>query len=413
MKFISTKGKSPAVTLSQALEAGMASDGGLYVPEEFPHFEIKDFDGLDSFSDIASKVLEPFFKGDQLESSLKKICNAAFSFPVPLKKLKDDTSVLELFHGPTAAFKDVGARFLAECFVASKITERTILVATSGDTGGAVAAAFHKKPGIKVVILFPKDGVSERQKKQLTCWGDNVEAFAVNGTFDDCQKMVKDAFADKSLRHLSSANSINIGRLLPQMSYYVAASLWYSRLHNKNPGFIIPSGNFGNALGALWAHKLGLPIREIAMSVNANKTAFDYFKTKKWEPRPSVQTLANAMDVGNPSNMERVFHLKSDIKMSCISVSDDDIRKTIVAGEKSWGEIWCPHTATAVSMREEINSPDWIIVSTAHPAKFDTIVEPLLGHKIEVPNALSTLLSIPSKYQEISSDTESFKAMLF
>jgi threonine synthase len=408
MKFVSTRAHSPQVSVSAAIEAGLAPDGGLYVPESFPQFDRALLDGIDSFPEIAYQVLKPFFSGDVLESKLREICTRAFDFPVPLKELGRSTSVLELFHGPTSAFKDVGARFISECFSQAR-ARKTIIVATSGDTGGAVAAAFHQKPGIQVVILFPLNGVSERQKKQLTCWGDNIHAFAVHGDFDDCQKAVKEALSQSDIVekvHLSSANSINIGRLLPQMTYYAMASLFYFRKHGKQASFIIPSGNVGNATAALWAKKCGFPIGQIVLATNSNRVVPEYFRSGEWKPAPSIATLANAMDVGNPSNMERIFHLvKSgfDLKdVSSVSVSDDEIRATIRAGEKNYGEVWCPHTATALFAREQMQSDDWIIVATAHPAKFETIVEPLIGHKVPMPNALQRLMERPAQFEELS-----------
>jgi threonine synthase len=407
VKFVSTRGQAPQVSVTAAIDAGLAPDGGLYVPEKFPLLDFKSFDGVDSFPEIAYRVLRPFFSGDRLESKLKSICARAFDFPIPLKELRNATSVLELFHGPTSAFKDVGARFIAECLVQTG-AHKTIIVATSGDTGGAVAAAFHRKPGMKVVILFPRDGVSERQKKQLTCWGDNIHAFAVKGDFDDCQKAVKEALSNPELvrkLELSSANSINIGRLLPQVTYYAMASLLHFRSQHEKASFIIPSGNIGNATAALWAKKIGFPIDHIVMATNANRVVPNYFQTGQWKPSASIATLANAMDVGDPSNMERVFHLARtgmDLKeVSSISVSDEQIRETIRAGEKKYGEIWCPHTATAIFAREQMKSGHWIVVSTAHPAKFETIVEPLIGHSVEMPHALATLMKLPAHCEEI------------
>ena len=418
MKFISTRGKSPPVTISQAIDAGLAPDGGLYVPKLFPQYEslgfVKNPKGQDEFDIV--KTLGPFFDEDPLTPALKDICENAFNFPIPLRELGDGTAVLELFHGPTAAFKDVGARFLAECqarLAPASSPERTVLVATSGDTGGAVAAAYHGRPGFKVIILFPKGMVSARQLQQLTCWGDNISAYAVRGTFDDCQRMAKEAFATPSFARerntaLTSANSINIGRLLPQMSYYAKASMDYKNQHGADPSFIIPSGNLGNSAAALWAKKIGFPIGQIVMATNANRAVPDFFQTGVWKPQPTRTTLANAMDVGNPSNMERAIHLYPKIAdfredVSAISVSDEEISETIAAGIEE-GNIWCPHTATAVKVRETIPSDHWIIVATAHPAKFETIVEPLIHQKVEVPPALGVLLSKPSKFTEIGAE---------
>jgi len=293
--------------ISQAIEAGLAPDGGLYVPEVFPQWNGRDTD--------PSAILKPFFADDALEPHLAEICSNAFNFPIPVKFIHSDGakyasashhqstehfphfSVLELFHGPTAAFKDVGARFLAECQSHLSQTERTVMVATSGDTGGAVAAAFFNRPNVKVIILFPKGMVSARQKQQLTCWGGNITAYEVRGTFDDCQRMVKEAFQNArfTARGLTSANSINVGRLLPQMTYYSKASVEHFQTTGEKPGFIIPSGNLGNAVAALWAKKSGYPIARIMMSTNANRAIEDYLETGKRVPHGTIATLANAM----------------------------------------------------------------------------------------------------------------------
>ncbi len=421
-KFVSTRGKSQALSFSDAIFQGLAPDGGLYVLEKFPRFKPSDFSETMTDAEFAERFLKPFFEGDPLSARLKEICEETFSFPIPLVDLKDETSVLELFHGPTSAFKDVGARFLAACFsrVGSGIA-RTILVATSGDTGGAVAAAFFGKSGIEVGVLFPRDGVSERQKKQLTCWGGNIRAFSVRGSFDDCQRVVKSAFQDEAWRksrNLTSANSINIGRLLPQAIYHARASLRYLWAKGEAPGFVVPAGNMGNALAALWARELGFPIRHVALATNANRTLADYYESGNWKPRRSVKTLANAMDVGDPSNMERVFHLHSSCGVnpksvtSALSVDDETIRHVIAEGLPKWGRIWCPHTATAVYFREKLKSPHWIIVATAHPAKFETIVEPLVGRAVDVPAALARLLSKPSHVEEIDAEVGELKGRL-
>ena len=314
----------------------------------------------DDLPGVATHLLTPFAEGDQLAASLPAITHDAFNFPAPLVPLGTDgrLSVLELFHGPTAAFKDFGARFLAACMSRLRKPEQrplTILVATSGDTGGAVAAAFHGRPGIEVAVLFPKGLVSPTQERQLTCWGDNVKSFAVRGTFDDCQRLVKQAFLDSALRketELSSANSINLGRLLPQAVYYAATSLAIWRKYGERASFVIPSGNLGNAAACIWARKVGLPIGEIVLAHNANRTVADYLETGDWKPRPSVATLASAMDVGNPSNMERLRALFPELPdlrgaVSAFTVTDDAIRSRIRAGFDEFGQVWCPHTATA------------------------------------------------------------------
>ncbi|MEP6635560.1 MAG: threonine synthase [Acidobacteriota bacterium] len=408
MRFVSTRSTSPPLTLSEAIQTSIAPDGGLYIPENFPAFQISDFDGMDSWKEIGAKLLAPFFSGDVLETQLDEICREAFSFSIPLKFIGPDTAVLQLFHGPTAAFKDVGARFLAAC-IARLPGRRTVLVATSGDTGGAVAAAFAEHPEVKVVILFPKGKVSLRQQQQLTCWGDNVRAFAVRGDFDDCQRVVKTAFANKpwaEARGLLSANSINIGRLLPQTVYYAAASLWYLRERGAPPGFIIPTGNLGNAVAAFWAREMKLPVREIVLVTNANRAVADFFASGSWEPQATIPTLANAMDVGNPSNMERLINLHPEMTelrniAQAFSVSDKEIADTIARGRDRWQQTWCPHTATAVNVREGLATKDWVIVATAHPGKFESIVEPLVEERVDPPPALAKLLEQPSRFEEL------------
>jgi len=430
MLFSSTRDRSLRASLSEALRRGLAPDGGLYLPERLPDFVTDDFEGTATLAEVGNRLLAPFFAGDRLEADLPELTREAFNFPAPVRRLgraADLLSVLELFHGPTAAFKDFGARFLAAC-LARETHEPgrplSILVATSGDTGGAVAAAFHRRPWARVVVLFPEGLVSPRQQQQLTCWGDNVRALAVRGTFDECQRLVKEAFADPALRkhfELSSANSINIGRLLPQAAYYAMASLQVWREEGESPSFIVPSGNLGNVLACIWARRMGLPIREIRLAHNANPTVPEFLESGDWRPRPSVPTLASAMDVGNPSNMERLRALHPDwrelaAQIRAQSVSDEDIRRRIREDYEELGETWCPHTATAAEVyrrlsREE-RSERWILVATAHPAKFNDIVEPLIGCPVPVPPALAELLELPSVYEEIAPDLGSMKSAL-
>lgn len=403
MRYLSTRDPSHSASLDEAVQRGLAPDGGLYVPERFPAFSEGAFEGRAGMAEVGETLLAPFFRGSALEADLPAICRGAFDFPVPLRPLRDGTAVLELFHGPTAAFKDVGARFLAECLTRLRAGQERpllLLVATSGDTGGAVAAAFHGRPGVEVAILFPEGRVSPRQEKQLTVWGGNVRSFAVRGDFDDCQRMVKAALADPALRarwNLSSANSINLGRLLPQAVYYAASSLEYRRAHGAEPGYVVPSGNVGNATAALWAKRMGLPIREVVLATNANRPLTDFLAGGAWTPSPTVPTLASAMDVGNPSNVERVFHLLGGESaargaLRACRVEDDEIREQIRSGPERWGEVWDPHTATAAAVRERVQGSHWILVATAHPAKFETVTEPLVGREIPVPPALAALL---------------------
>lgn len=430
MRFASTHHRGEGVALARALEQGLAADGGLYVPDSFPQLDLEGLPASHALASLAQRLLEPFFGDDALHAQLGEITAEAFNFPAPLTPLKggaESVEVLELFHGPTAAFKDFGARFLAGCFaqLARESTPTTILVATSGDTGSAVAAAFHRRPGFEVVILYPKGLVSERQERQLTCWDDNVRTVAVRGTFDDCQRLVKRAFTDEALRRshrLTSANSINIGRLLPQIVYHAAASLDVKRRTGEPASFIVPSGNLGNAVACVWARAMGMPIAEIVLAHNANRTVPDYFDSGTWEPRASVATLASAMDVGDPSNAERLRSLYSDLdvmrhELAAVSISDEQIRARIRADFSTYGRVWCPHTAVAAEAYAELpqelrRARHWVLVATAHPAKFNEIVEPLIGGEVAVPANLAALLALPAQVTELDADFESLKAYL-
>lgn len=414
MKFASTRGEAAPVTFSEALLQGLAPDGGLYVPQQWP-----DMGGVRAapLPALGTKLIGFFAAGDPLAQAMPAITAEAFNFPAPLRAVGSSgrLEVLELFHGPTAAFKDFGARFLAGSL--SRIPRSggrplRILVATSGDTGGAVAAAFHRRPGIEVVVLFPKGLVSPTQQQQLTCWGDNVTSLAVRGTFDECQRLVKEAFLDESLRarvEMSSANSINLGRLLPQAVYYAASSLEILARTGEKASYIIPSGNLGNAAACIWARRMGLPIDRIVLAHNANRTVPEFIETGVLKPRPSVPTLASAMDVGNPSNLERLVKLFPGAalagQVSAWSITDEDIRVRIRADHSAYGVTWCPHTATAAEVyarlpAEERATRHWVLVATAHPAKFREIVEPLVG-KVEVPQNLQHLYDLPSHFSEI------------
>jgi len=415
MQFQSTRSTEQA-SLDQALVNGLAADGGLYVPVELPQFDVRDFAGANTLTDVARVLLTPFFQGSALLAELPAILAETFRFPIPLTPLPgkcDNAEILELYHGPTAAFKDVGAGFLAACLSrlqGDPAQPLTILVATSGDTGGAVAAAFDQRIGMRVVVLFPEGRVSERQAQQLTCWSDNVLSVSVKGSFDDCQKLVKQAMANVPLAsqfHFSSANSINIGRLLPQTTYYAYASLKHYRSTGRKPGFVIPTGNLGNAHACVMTRAMGLPIAAIVLATNANRTIPDYLESLEWRPRASIQTLATAMDVGDPSNMERLRGLLGDAaalrrQIDVYAVDDADIRAAIRTDFSEFGFATCPHTATATHvwrhMRPDLrSSTDWIIVATAHPAKFETVVEPLIGTHVGLPAELAAILSRPSR----------------
>ena len=429
IRFQSTRDSSTSISFSQALLQGLAPDGGLYVPTAWPRIDVQALARETSLPQIAARLIAPFVSGDAVAAQLPEITAEAFNFPAPLVPL-DETSglgILESFHGPTAAFKDFGARFLAANFARLRTPGAqplTILVATSGDTGGAVAAAFHGRAGINVGVLFPKGLVSPTQERQLTCWGGNVKSFAVRGTFDDCQRLVKQAFVDPELRQqtqLSSANSINLGRLLPQAVYYAASSLEVWRKYGEPASYVIPSGNLGNAAACIWARQVGLPIAQIVLAHNANQTVTDFLHTGEWRPRPSIATLASAMDVGNPSNMERLRVLFPELAqlrtaVSAETVDDAAIRERIRQGFERYGQIWCPHTATAAEVYERLvvgkRPGRWIIVSTAHPAKFSEIVEPLIGRKIPVPEALAKLFARPTECTEIQPDLAALRAAL-
>jgi len=414
LQYTSSRGSAPAITLSESIRQGLAPDGGLYMPERLPRVDSTTLAGALRLPQVAREALAGFFAGDRLEAQLGTIADAALDLAAPTTAVEGAAHrlfALELFHGPTAAFKDFGARFLAEslqCLEGEATQPLTILVATSGDTGGAVAAAFHLRRWVRVVILYPKGLVSARQEQQLTCWGDNVISLRIDGTFDDCQRLVKEAFVDHSLRHrhrFSSANSINIGRLLPQMVYYVASSLDVERRTGAKASYIIPAGNLGNAFAAVWARELGFPIGRIILAHNANRTVPDYLGNGVWEPRASIPTLASAMDVGNPSNMERIRTLypRADLvraQLSAQSIDDGTIKTRIKTDFLEYGREWCPHTATAAEVYARLDEADrrehpWVLVATAHPAKFNDVVEPLIGKHIDVPESLARLLQLP------------------
>ncbi|MBS0583789.1 MAG: threonine synthase [Proteobacteria bacterium] len=431
MNYISTRGNAPALGLSAALAAGLAADGGLYVPRSLPKFSPSDFDDCHDLPRIAERLLEPFFAGDELGAELPAICRQAFTFDAPLRALATPQDhVLELFHGPTAAFKDFGARFLAACMQrlpGDTGKPLTIVVATSGDTGAAVGAAFAGLPGFKVAILYPDGRVSPRQAHQLGCFGGNVRAFRLAGAFDDCQRMAKQALGDAGLRAiapLSSANSISLGRLLPQMAYYADSALRHFRATGAALNFVVPTGNLGNAVACVLARACGLPIGRIALATNANRVLPDFFAGADYAAQPSVATIANAMDVGAPSNFERLTWLYPDSaalrrEFVAASIDDDTIRATIRERRARYAEVFCPHTATAVHLLEILRTTgaakageDWAVVSTAHPAKFDSIVEPLIGAQVPVPPSLAALLARPAHADPLANDYGALREIL-
>jgi len=415
----STRGASEA-TLSQAIALGMAPDGGLFMPPVLPP---RGVEWPDTLPEMAVALLDPLLQDDPLRPHLASCAHEAFNFSAPTRWLDQSTGVLELFHGPTAAFKDFGARFLAAVLsrMSGPPAERTVLVATSGDTGGAVASAFHRRPGFRVVVLYPHGRVSPRQAHQLGAFGDNVHAFRVDGTFDDCQRLVKAALGDAELvrRHgLTSANSISLGRLLPQMAYYAHAACQAVRAGHDHPGFVVPTGNLGNAFACLLARERGLPIRKVMLATNANRALVALAATGRFEPERTVATLANAMDVGAPSNAERLLARFPQMRHALDAdwVDDEAIREAIQATYAAHGLAICPHTACGMEvlrrLRARGDQGTWIVAATAHAAKFDTVVEPLLGRTVPVPGPLAELLARPSHSDPLRAEPADLAAAL-
>jgi threonine synthase len=428
MNYLSTRNHAPPAGLAEALRAGLAPDGGLYVPESLPGMDVGGLTGCADLPATAGRALAPFFAGSRLEAELEGICREALDLPLPVSEIENGKAwMLELFHGPTAAFKDFAARFLATCLARLRKDGdpvQTVIVATSGDTGAAVAAAFHRRPGFRVVILYPDGRVSARQAHQLGCFGDNIATYRVQGNFDDCQRLAKQALNDPGLAErlaLTSANSISIGRLLPQISYYVHAVAGLHGRIGQAVDIIVPTGNLGNALAAILARDMGLPIGTVHLATNANRTLPDYFSGTDYQGRPGIQTLANAMDVGDPSNFERLawFYRDRNLRDAGIradSVDDDTIRKTITRVHAQTGRIVCPHTACAMEVldrqRQAGNDRPMLIAATAHPAKFETVVEPLIGQPVPLPPALADLLQRPSHAEPIDAEFERLRDQL-
>lgn len=428
MRFVSTAGKSPPADLATALLQGLAPDGGLYLPERLPSY-CEDFfhRSATTMADAGVALLRPFLD-DVPEDVTRRLVADALDFDVPLVDLEDGVRVLELFHGPTLAFKDVAARFLAR-FLAwlARGSERplTVLVATSGDTGSAVAQAFLGVAGTRVAVLYPRGKVSPLQEKQFTTLGGNVEALAVDGVFDDCQRLVKAAFVDRELRRklfLTSANSINVGRLLPQMVYYVHGM---AQLPAGAPPALIsvPSGNFGNLTAGLLAKRLGMPAAGFVAATNVNDVVPEYLATSVYAPRPSRATISNAMDVGDPSNFARLVALydgdtdaiRCDLRGS--RHDDDATRRAIREVYERTGYVLDPHTAVGyLGLREALagegSERSGIVLATAHPVKFREHVEPLIGRAIEVPERLARCLERESQSRPLAAELAELKAFL-
>jgi threonine synthase len=375
---------------------------------------------------FAAEMLKPFFQGDRLQDELQSICSEAFDFPVPLvtpDPNRPELKALELFHGPTGAFKDFGARFLMACFdrIGDAAHPLTVLAATSGDTGGAVGCAAEGRSAVRTLILYPKARVSAFQERQLTCWDEPVRALEIDGDFDDCQRLVKAAFARRDLseaHRLTSANSINIGRLLPQMAYIAFAAAQAFAQSGVKPGFLIPTGNLGHGFAAVYARALGFPIGPVELITNANRALFDWHSSGRYQAQASVPTLANAMDVGAPSNFERLMHLPPNRRNVYVQmVKDEAISARIAAEYRASGYVWCPHSATAAEAfallpAERKAERTWIVAATAHPYKFAEVVEPLIGATVDAPPALNAILGRKTKKATIPAELDALAAAL-
>jgi len=417
--FISTRGSGP-VSLSDALFAGLAPDGGLYVPTELPPFPPMP-QHVDGLADVGRWVAPALF-AETDPALIDRVVTGAFDFPLPLVEVEQDVHVLELFHGPTHAFKDVGARFMARLMAELDTggATRTVLVATSGDTGSAVAHAFHGLPGYRVIVLFPLNGVSARQRRQMTTLGGNVHALAVHGTFDDCQRMTKEAFNDPDLKaehRLTSANSINVGRLLPQSFYYVYAAARLGWDH-RPPRFVVPSGNLGNLSGGLLAQRCGMPNRGFVAALNVNRGFADFLAEGTFEARSSIPTYSSAMDVGDPSNLERIRWLYPDDlsglrrDVTGVSVSDDDTKECIRRVYERTGYVLDPHTAVGWLAHEARPAPAGtpsVVLATAHPAKFPEVVEEAIGRTVPLPPGIAAVMDAEEQMEEISADLASLR----
>ena len=427
MKYYSTNNKNELVDFKTALLTGLASDGGLYLPECIPELSKSFLDDLPNYSiqEIAFHISSKFIGDEINENELQKIIQSSISFPAPLVSLNKNLSVLELFHGPTLAFKDFGARFMArtmEYFLKDEDDELNILVATSGDTGSAVASGFLGVKGIRVFVLYPSGKVSKIQEQQFTTLGKNIQAIEIDGTFDDCQKIVKEAFVDKEIigrKKMSSANSINIARLIPQTFYYFEAAK--NNMHNDDQlVFCVPSGNFGNLTAGLFAKKMGLPIHKFIAATNGNDVFPKYLHSGTFTPMASIKTYSNAMDVGNPSNLQRINDLfNNDVSLikSVIyskSFSDENTISAIAEIKDKFNYTIDPHGAVgylaAESYKNEIDGNSKIVIlETAHPAKFSDVVEKAVGKTVLLPSRLEECLSRKKLSTKLSNDYKDFK----
>jgi len=431
MKYYSTNKSVPEVSLSEAVIKGLARDNGLFMPERIDRLPDEFFVRMPemSFQEMAFEVAKVFFGEDVPEAKLREIVFDALNFETPVVPVSENSYSLELFHGPTLAFKDVGARFMARMlgyFIEQKGDHKpvTVLVATSGDTGSAVANGFLGVPGIEVVVLYPKGKVSGIQESQFTTLGKNITALEIEGTFDDCQRLVKKAFLDEELNqkmNLSSANSINVARFLPQAFYYFNA---YAQLMRKGEAdevvFCVPSGNFGNLTAGLFAKRMGLPVKRFIAANNLNDIFLEYLQTGEYKPRPSVATLANAMDVGDPSNFVRILDLyghSHDAITADISgarYTDDDIRRIVKDTFENTGYLLDPHGACGYqALLDGLRAGETgVFLETAHPAKFKETVDAITGGDVEIPEKLQAFMKGAKQSIEMEADFDLFKAYL-
>jgi threonine synthase len=430
MKYFSTNHTVPEVSLMEAVTKGLAADNGLFMPERIERFEPEFFEQIPqmSFQEISFEVAKKFFGEDVPEETLKAIVYDTLSFDCPIVKISESVYSLELFHGPTLAFKDVGGRFMARLlgyFLKGFNKEVNVLVATSGDTGSAVANGFFKVPGIKVYVLYPKGLVSDIQEKQFTTLGNNITSLEIDGTFDDCQRLVKSAFLDQELNNalvLTSANSINVARFLPQAFYYFNA---YARLCEAGVTddivISVPSGNFGNLTAGLFAKKMGLPIKRFIAANNNNDIVYKYLQTGQYEPRASVSTIANAMDVGAPSNFARILDLYNQsheaisTDMVGYRYSDEEIRETMKQVFEEEGYMLDPHGAVGYrALKADLKAGETgVFLETAHPAKFTETVEGVLGKgTVKLPKKLEEFMKGKKLSVELSTEFADFKQFL-
>jgi len=441
LKYYSLNKQSPIASFKEATILGQAPDKGLYFPESIPQVDQELIRNIESISneEITFRVIQPYIGNEIAEEELYRIVSETVNFPIPLVKVNESISSLELFHGPTLAFKDVGARFMSRClaqFVKGASKKITVLVATSGDTGGAVANGFYNVDGVEVVILYPSGKVSSVQEKQLTTLGNNIHALEVNGNFDDCQQMVKQAFTDVELNKqlfLTSANSINVARWLPQQFYYFFA---YKQWKEKDqpPIISVPSGNFGNICAGILAHMSGLPVKHFIAACNANDIVPAYMQSQQYQPKSAIATISNAMDVGNPSNFIRILELfhqqfpRLKEKFSSVSITDDETKATMKRVFEEYDYVLDPHGAVGYLALERYLAAQHgessaipadgppavkgIFLETAHPVKFYDVVEPVLNQKIPLPEVVEQIINLPKQSMKMGASFLQLKEYL-